>query len=155
MLISGNLTAWRAIEASETDAKRMLDAYLAVELGGGPNEQARKHARASLDLANQLQHRAPPRFGKPPCAPKLQWRRGRADRRSVRAGRSRAQGSPSNSRTTEMKSSRSKGLVRVRVAPSRRAISRDGGEVAEQIKSDASLKGTPIVFLTALVKSRK
>ena len=45
------------VKASETDAKRMLDAYLAVELGGGPNEQARKHARASLDLANQLQHR--------------------------------------------------------------------------------------------------
>jgi len=45
------------VKASETDAKRMLDAYLAVELAGGPNEQARKHARASLDLANQLQHR--------------------------------------------------------------------------------------------------
>jgi len=42
---------------SKTDAKRMLDAYLAVELAGGSNEVARKHAKASLDLANDLQHR--------------------------------------------------------------------------------------------------
>jgi hypothetical protein len=42
---------------SKTDAKRMLDAYLAVELAGGANEIARKHAKASLDLANDLQHR--------------------------------------------------------------------------------------------------
>jgi hypothetical protein len=42
---------------SETDAKRMLDAYLAVELGGGSNEIPRKHAKAALDLANELQHR--------------------------------------------------------------------------------------------------
>ena len=44
-------------EPSETDAKRMLDAYIVVELKGGPNEQLRKYARASLDLANVLQHR--------------------------------------------------------------------------------------------------
>ena len=43
-------------EPSRTDAKRILDAYIAVELQGGPNETARKHARASLDLANELQH---------------------------------------------------------------------------------------------------
>lgn len=42
---------------SSTDAKRMLEAYIAVELGGGSNEAARKHARAALDLANDLQHR--------------------------------------------------------------------------------------------------
>lgn len=44
-------------EASKTDAKRMLDAYIAVELKGKPNENIRRHARASLDLANDLTHR--------------------------------------------------------------------------------------------------
>lgn len=41
---------------STTDAKRMLDDYIAVELGGASNKAARKHARAALDLANSLQH---------------------------------------------------------------------------------------------------
>lgn len=41
---------------SETDAKRMLDAYIAVELAGGPNEGIRRHAKAALSLANDLQH---------------------------------------------------------------------------------------------------
>ncbi len=41
---------------SSTDAKRMLDAYLALELSGNQNEEARKHAKASLSLANALQH---------------------------------------------------------------------------------------------------
>lgn len=49
---------------SKTDAKRMLDAYLAVELAGGSNEVARKHAKASLDLANDLQHRRTATFRK-------------------------------------------------------------------------------------------
>jgi hypothetical protein len=44
-------------EPSTTDANRMLDAYLAVELRGGPNEEARKHAKAALALALALQHR--------------------------------------------------------------------------------------------------
>ena len=44
------------VEVSKSDAKRMLDRYLAVELAGGSNAIARKHAKASLDLANQLQH---------------------------------------------------------------------------------------------------
>jgi hypothetical protein len=35
----------------------MLEGYLAVELGGQSNAEARKHARAALDLANWLQHR--------------------------------------------------------------------------------------------------
>ncbi len=42
---------------SRTDAKRMLESYIAVELQGGPQEESRKHARAALDLANALQHR--------------------------------------------------------------------------------------------------
>jgi hypothetical protein len=45
------------VEPSETDAKRMLEAYFIRELAGGSNEEARRHARASLDLANSLQHR--------------------------------------------------------------------------------------------------
>lgn len=45
------------VAPSSTDAKRMLEGYLAVELGGQSNAEARKHARAALDLANWLQHR--------------------------------------------------------------------------------------------------
>lgn len=41
---------------SKTDAKRMLEAYIAIELGGRSNEVVRKHARASIDLAVELQH---------------------------------------------------------------------------------------------------
>lgn len=44
------------VTASHTDAKRMLEAYIAVELAGQSNEAARKHAKAALDLANRLQH---------------------------------------------------------------------------------------------------
>lgn len=42
---------------STTDAKRMLEAFLAVELEGTANQIARKHARAALDLANELTHK--------------------------------------------------------------------------------------------------
>ena len=45
------------IPPSNTDAKRMLEAYLAVELAGGTNEEARKHARSALSFAIALQHR--------------------------------------------------------------------------------------------------
>lgn len=45
------------VKASKTDAKRMLDAYVAVELTGGANENLRKYARASNDLANELTHK--------------------------------------------------------------------------------------------------
>lgn len=45
------------ITPSKTDAKRKLDAYLMHALKGKTNEVLRKHARASLDLANDLQHR--------------------------------------------------------------------------------------------------
>ncbi|HYL84422.1 MAG TPA: hypothetical protein VE263_09315 [Candidatus Angelobacter sp.] len=44
------------VPPSDTDAKRMLDSYIAVELLGGPNEGARRHAKAALQLANDLQH---------------------------------------------------------------------------------------------------
>src|SRR5262249_54561211 len=42
---------------SKTDAKRRLDAYLAVELPGSGNEEARRYAKAAVDLANAVQHR--------------------------------------------------------------------------------------------------
>jgi hypothetical protein len=42
---------------SPTDAFRMLDAYFGAELSGGSNEVSRAHAKASLKLANELQHR--------------------------------------------------------------------------------------------------
>ena len=42
---------------SETDAKRMLEAFLGAELKGHTNETARRHARAALDLANELTHK--------------------------------------------------------------------------------------------------
>jgi hypothetical protein len=45
------------VAASDTDAKRMLEAYFAVELAGGTHEVSRKYARSAFDLANELQHR--------------------------------------------------------------------------------------------------
>ena len=42
---------------SKTDAKRRLDAYLAVELPGNANDEARRMAKAAVDLANAVQHR--------------------------------------------------------------------------------------------------
>lgn len=42
---------------SDTDAKRMLEGYIARELSGSSNEEVRRHAKAALDLANSLQHR--------------------------------------------------------------------------------------------------
>ena len=44
------------VKVIKTDAKRMLDRYLAVELAGGSHAVAREHSKASLDLANKLQH---------------------------------------------------------------------------------------------------
>jgi hypothetical protein len=44
-------------QPSETDAKRLLEAFLAAELSGVSHEAARRHARAAYDLAVDLQHR--------------------------------------------------------------------------------------------------
>lgn len=41
---------------SKTDAKRMLEAYISSVLAGKSNENIRRHAKASLDLANDLTH---------------------------------------------------------------------------------------------------
>lgn len=45
------------VKISKTDAKRMLDAYISVELSGKENENLRKYARSSSDLANELTHK--------------------------------------------------------------------------------------------------
>lgn len=50
------------VAPSKTDAKRMLEAYLAAMLSGHSNETTRKHAKASLDLANDLTHRRTAEF---------------------------------------------------------------------------------------------
>jgi hypothetical protein len=42
---------------SNTDAKRMLEAYISSILPGKSNENIRRHAKASLALANDLTHR--------------------------------------------------------------------------------------------------
>lgn len=43
--------------ASGTDAYRMLDAYFSSEFSGSENQALRQHAKASLNLANTLQHK--------------------------------------------------------------------------------------------------
>lgn len=45
------------VQPSKTDAKRMIEAYISVTLEGKPNENIRRHAKASLALANDLTHR--------------------------------------------------------------------------------------------------
>ena len=50
-------TTLDGINASPTDAKRMLEAYIAASLAGSSNEDVRKHVRAALSLALNLQHK--------------------------------------------------------------------------------------------------
>lgn len=45
------------VAISATDAKRMLVAYIAYTLSGSSHETSRRHARAAIDLANEVQHR--------------------------------------------------------------------------------------------------
>ncbi len=45
------------IVPSETDVKRMLEAFMETELAGSSNEEARAHARAALRFALALQHK--------------------------------------------------------------------------------------------------
>lgn len=44
------------VRVSSTDFKRLIEAYIAVELGGSAADEVRKHARSALDLALRLQH---------------------------------------------------------------------------------------------------
>jgi hypothetical protein len=50
------------VEPSKTDAKRMLDAFLSTKLPGKSNENIRRHAKAALDVANDLTHRRTAEF---------------------------------------------------------------------------------------------
>ncbi len=45
------------IEPSKTDANRMLEAFIANELGGGKNELLRRNVKSTLALANYLTHK--------------------------------------------------------------------------------------------------
>ncbi len=45
------------VDPSETDAKRMLENYIATELTGGSNEALRKYVKDSYQLAVTLQHK--------------------------------------------------------------------------------------------------
>lgn len=45
------------IKISKTDAKRMIEAYINSVMSGGSNKEVRQHAKASLALALNLQHR--------------------------------------------------------------------------------------------------
>lgn len=45
------------VEPGETDANRMIGAYIAFAFAGSSNEEVRAHAKASLRLALALQHR--------------------------------------------------------------------------------------------------
>jgi hypothetical protein len=42
---------------SPTDAKRMLENFIAAQLPGRTNKEVRNHARSALDLASRLQHK--------------------------------------------------------------------------------------------------
>jgi hypothetical protein len=44
------------VAPSETDARRMLEAYINARFSGQSNESARRYAKAALSLANDLQH---------------------------------------------------------------------------------------------------
>jgi hypothetical protein len=45
------------VEISKTDAKRMLESYIAVALAGGDNEELRSYAKITNKLANTLTHK--------------------------------------------------------------------------------------------------
>jgi len=45
------------VKPSDTDAKRMLESYIAVELPGKENEGLRRYAKATNSLSNELTHK--------------------------------------------------------------------------------------------------
>ena len=45
------------VNPSETDAKRMLESYIAAELAGGSNEELRRYSKNTYKLAVVLQHK--------------------------------------------------------------------------------------------------
>jgi len=62
VFIEGEHPTVDGVVPSKTDAKRMLEAYLGFTLPGKSNENIRRHAKASLDVANDLTHRRTAEF---------------------------------------------------------------------------------------------
>jgi len=62
VFIEGEHKTVDGVKASKTDAKRMLEAYISHILPGSQNENVRRHARASLSLANDLTHKRTAEF---------------------------------------------------------------------------------------------
>lgn len=62
VFIEGEHPTVDGVVSSKTDAKRMLEAYLGYTLPGKSNENIRRHAKASLDVANDLTHRRTAEF---------------------------------------------------------------------------------------------
>ena len=52
------------VTASKTDAKRMLEGFLAAEMAGSSNSVSRKYAKAVVELALELQHQRTADFQK-------------------------------------------------------------------------------------------
>ena len=50
------------VAPSDTDAGRMLEAFITSELSGSENEAVRRHAKAALSLANALTHKRTAEF---------------------------------------------------------------------------------------------
>ncbi len=50
------------VTTSKSDAKRMLEAYIAIEMSSSSNDYARKYAKASFDFANNLTHKRTANF---------------------------------------------------------------------------------------------
>lgn len=50
------------VHPSDTDAGRMLEAFVAAELPGSENEAVRRHAKAALALANAMTHKRTAQF---------------------------------------------------------------------------------------------
>lgn len=57
VFIEGEHKTLDGVKASKTDAKRMLEAYISHQVSSKSNENIRRHARASLELSNELTHK--------------------------------------------------------------------------------------------------
>jgi hypothetical protein len=51
-----------SVGPSNTDARRRLEAFIEVELQGGGNTSVRRHARLTIELANELTHKRTAEF---------------------------------------------------------------------------------------------
>jgi hypothetical protein len=46
-----------AVKPSDTDARRLLEAFISAEMSSGANDEARRHIKSALNLAVTLQHK--------------------------------------------------------------------------------------------------